>query len=144
MAQDTSQKLVETLFTFKRFVFSQIQKTKLLSPEKIIQFETLSFIKKQPQTKMKDLAKFFCITPPSVTSLIDKLEKQRLIIRNHDKKDRRNISLELTTAGETFLKTSQQLMHTEMLHLFKALTEKDKKNLINIYQKIYNQQEKNN
>lgn len=143
MTMTNTKELAETIFTLKRLMFAQLQKSADFSTETIIQFEALSFIYDQKEPKMKDLARFFGITPPSITCMIDKLEKHKLLARKHDQKDRRKVYLELTSTGKKFLKTNRQQLETKMIDFLKPLNEKDKKDLIHIYKKLFNYYEIN-
>jgi len=143
MPTQSTEQLIETIFNLKRLIFSQLQKTTQISAEKMIQFEALSFIHSKEKTQMKDLARLFGITPPSITCFINKLEDQNLLSRKHEKQDRRNVYLELTKSGKKFLKTIQKKMENKMIGFLSPLNEKDKKDLINIYQKLFNYYETN-
>lgn len=135
-AKDT-EKLIETIFNLKRLIFSHLQRATQISAEKMIQFEALSFINSQEKTQMKDLARLFGITPPSITCFINKLEDQNLLSRKHEKLDRRNVYLELTKTGNKFLTATQKNIKSKMAEFLSPLNEKDKKDLINIYQKLF-------
>jgi len=88
MPPTNTKELTETIFALKRLMFSQLQKKTKFSTENLIHFEALSFIGEQTTPKMKDLANLFGITPPSITCMIDKLEKQKLLLRQHERKYR--------------------------------------------------------
>jgi len=138
MIKDNNHKLTESIFALKRAMFTHLYQSKSFSPERLIQYETLSFIDEQKKTCMKDLARLFGITPPSVTCMIDKLETQKSLIREHDQQNRRNVYLRLTATGKNFLKKTRPQMAKLMIDFLKPLTDKDKEALITIYQKIFN------
>ncbi|KKR08507.1 MAG: Transcriptional regulator, MarR family [Parcubacteria group bacterium GW2011_GWC2_39_14] len=142
MSTQNTEQLIETIFNLKRLIFSQLQKTTQISAEKMIQFEALSFINSQEKTRMKDLARLFGITPPSITCFINKLEDKKLLSRKHEKQDRRNVYLELTKTGKKFLETTQKNIKSKMINFLSPLNEKDKKDLINIYQKLFKHYER--
>ncbi|MBT5338716.1 MarR family transcriptional regulator [Candidatus Falkowbacteria bacterium] len=138
MPKTLNSQLVSMLFATKRALMNSMCKEKNFSPVDYIQAETLSFILKNPKTLSKDVAEFLAITSPSATTLIDKLEKQGLVKRTHSKSDRRKINLQVTPDGETFIKQTVIKMKKIAQEMFKVLDEQDKKNLVNIYQKILN------
>ncbi len=137
MPTKEAKELVQTIFTLKRFLFAYLQNKTKNSPERMIQFEALSYIHNQKRPKMKDLAQFFGITPPSITCMIDKLEHRHLLMRSHDKEDRRNIYLKLTREGIKFLQVNQKQLESTIIDFLSPLNENDKKDLINIYKKLF-------
>lgn len=50
-----------------------------------------------------DLSKFHGVKPATVTRLLDGLERDGFIERNHDLQDRRKINVRLTKKGEVFM-----------------------------------------
>jgi len=108
-----------------------------MTAEKMLQYETLAFIDVQTKPRMKDLARFFGITPPSITCMVKKMEQQKLLIRNHDNKDRRTVFLQITTKGKNILNETGRKLEKEMIRFMRPLNEKDKTELIKIYTKIF-------
>ena len=133
-----TRKLISTIFSLKRLIFDQLKKTKLFDPKMHIQAETLFFIASKQKSQMKEIAEHLYITPPSATSMINKLEKNNLIRRTKDSKDRRSVYIELTSTGKKFIKKLNKEIESHMTMMLSPLNEEDKKNLINIYSKLFN------
>lgn len=111
---------VELLLEFRK---KMNEKTKRLTFGKdltLSQLETLIFINTDNKRTMESISKHLNITPPSTTSLIDKLYKQKLIARKPDKDDRRLTYIELTP------KTKKELskMKSEKEKIFNSLLSK--------------------
>jgi DNA-binding MarR family transcriptional regulator len=64
------------------------------------QLFVLGFLKKQGSCKITKIAEIMDVKPSAVTLLIDRLEQNELVLREHDKKDRRVVNISLTKLGE--------------------------------------------
>ena len=73
----------------------------------IPQFRTLAFIQRNPDSSLSSLAEHLGLTLPSVSKLVDGLVKQKLILRQESKTDRRRLTLELTSTGLSIVKTAR-------------------------------------
>jgi len=134
------EELIPLILGAVRALHSHLKKNHGLDFSRIspLKIQTLGFIKKQKNPLMKDVADFLAITPPSATSLIESLAKDKLIIRHFDHKDRRVVHLRITDKGSRILSKGFKEMICHMKEVFTCLTEKEKKQLIGIYRKIYN------
>lgn len=138
MITSNTRKLISTIFSLKRLIFNQLKKTKLFDPKLHLQAETLFFIANKQRSQMKDIAEHLYITPPSATSMINKLEKSNLIKRTTDPKDRRSVYIELTSTGKKFIKKFNKEIESHLTKILSPLNEEDKKTLINIHSKLFN------
>ena len=73
----------------------------------IPQFRTLAFIQRNPDSSLSSLAEHLGLTLPSVSKLVDGLVKQKLIVRQESKADRRRLTLGLTSTGLSIVKTAR-------------------------------------
>lgn len=64
------------------------------------QLFVLSFLKKNGTCKISQLVELMEVKPSAVTFMIDRLEQNGLVIRQHDTKDRRVVNIILTDLGE--------------------------------------------
>ena len=135
MNQSNTKEMVSLIFSVKRIIFDQLKKTNLFDPKLHIQLITLFYIAEHKDCKMKDIATFLCITPPSATSMINNLENKGFIKRTNNRIDRRTITLSLTTKGITHIKKSYGLIENKMTEIFSPLNTEDQQALINIYNK---------
>ena len=80
-------------------------KTKLT----ILEIHTIEALGRRPSIKMRDLAEIMEISTPSVTAVVDKLEKKGFAHRQTTPSDRRVFLIELTPKGlELFIKHTNQ------------------------------------
>ena len=71
--------------------------------------EIIRFLESEDQKKMKELGEKFEIKLSTLTSIIDKLEKSKLVKRKNSKKDRRVIFIQTTANAKKLL---HELEHT--------------------------------
>lgn len=91
---DTS--LSNLMFGLRRLINKSEKENKLKHELTVSQFETLWFIGPTGRRTMESIADHLNIKPPSVTALVDKLEKSGLVTREKDPADRRLIQVVLT------------------------------------------------
>jgi DNA-binding MarR family transcriptional regulator len=65
-----------------------------------IEMEIIQYVVKDGKKKMKELGDYFDIKLSTLTSIIDKIEKQKLVKRVNSKDDRRVVYLEVSKKGE--------------------------------------------
>jgi DNA-binding MarR family transcriptional regulator len=65
-----------------------------------------------------DLGKCLDLQKGSLTTLVDSLEKLRLLRREPDRQDRRKVWLYLTAAGNDYLRSKLQLYHQQFSQKF--------------------------
>lgn len=68
------------------------------------QLFVLGFLKKQGSCKVTQLAEMMDVKPSAVTLLVDRLEQNGFVLREHDKKDRRVVNISITEHGDEKLK----------------------------------------
>lgn len=120
MLKTQDKTTVELLLDFRRKINEKSKGLTFGKDLTLSQLDTLIFIGTENKKTMESISKHLNITPPSTTTLINKLEKQRLIIRKADKDDRRLTYIELTP------KTKKQLsdMKTKKEKIFNSLLSK--------------------
>jgi len=128
--------LNELLLGFRRKLIEKRSKKPLEHDLTFSQFETLWFIGLNGKKNMETIADFLKIKPPSATSMINKLEKKRLIKRIRDPKDRRVTYISLTTNTKKHLKTICKQKEIMLDQLVSKLSKKDKTDLHRIIKKI--------
>ncbi len=130
---DRLEQIISLIFTTRRLLHEQkTLKGKNCSALHLI---TLSLVKaKKPL--MKELADQLGITPPSATSIINKLTQDELVYRQAEKTDRRIVRILISKKGEHFLQTHKNLMAEKMRANLKRLSIAEQKQLEKILQKI--------
>ena len=74
---------------------------------------------------MSEIGKKLCIPKPNVTTIIDKLISDELVIRLPDNDDRRIINIQLTEKGAILLKEIENTIENRLMEKFSTLTESD-------------------
>lgn len=129
-------KITSLIFLIGRNMRQRNAKNCSLGHLSFIQIEALKFISEQKNPLMKDVASHLFIAAPSLTPIIDELEKKNLIKRSSSKNDRRAVLIFLTKIGEDVINKISRIKTENMRHIFNKLTEKEQKILINILEKI--------
>jgi DNA-binding MarR family transcriptional regulator len=89
------------------------------------QFRALTFVRRNTERSLSDLAEHLGLTLPSASKLIDGLVKQGYIIRRESSVDRRRLTLALTAEGERLLCAAREGTQAHLTEILKPLPEKD-------------------
>lgn len=100
------------------------------------QFYVLSYILGKDEIKFKDLAKYVNIEGPTLTGILDRLERNGFIVRKDDPEDRRSIVISLTSkAKETTLKGMEFVKQLDE-QIKSSFTTKEFENCLKVINKI--------
>ena len=135
MSDRLTNDLVSLIFAAGQMMRERVRKGAKYGPFTFVRAETLRFIKSHRFASMRELSDFLHIAPPSTTSLIDHLVKSGLIKRTSDAKDRRLTKLQITEKGDKLLENNFKMISLHLKNKLSALTEKDKRNFIDILKK---------
>ena len=133
---ETNEKLLAAIFNIGRLIKEEIHKSNCLADFTHTEIEILKFLQGKKNTTMKEAADYLHIKPSSVTPVIEGLVKKGDIKRSQKKGDRRVIYIELTAKRSKSLQKTYKNMHKTVGKIFSKLSEKDKKELIKILEKI--------
>lgn len=86
-----------------------------------LEMEIIQLIMLQGKKKMKEIGEYFNVKLSTLTSIVDKIEQQRLVVRVNSKEDRRVVYLEVTPKGNklykdysNYIQVMSQLMQQSM------------------------------
>ena len=102
------------------------------------QWVTLAVLKSEKGITQQELANNGFKNKASITSLIDHMESNNLVIRTSDKNDRRVKRIYLTKEGEGLYDKLTDSAYKVIDHAVKDIDEKDLKNSLNILSQIIN------
>lgn len=102
----------------------------------IIQGQILSYLEKNPKTRMSDLASHISTSLSSATQIVERMVHAGFVTRAQDEKDRRVVLLTITDKGLHEFKELKHARHERMKKLFKNITSSEMKELIRIQEKI--------
>lgn len=94
--KDIAKEIAQTLPTFLRHMFPYVFEPISLPPSQVI---ALVSIQERKQCSLTDLCKEMHVTAPTVTGIVDRLERDGYVKRVHDTSDRRVIHVILTQKG---------------------------------------------
>jgi DNA-binding MarR family transcriptional regulator len=86
------------------------------------QFRTLTFVNRNPETSLSELADHLGLTLPSVSKLVDGLVNKKLITRRESTTDRRRLTLSLTKPGEDILRVARQATQDHLKNVLCTLS----------------------
>ena len=98
-------------------------------------FTIMTLYEKSP-CQLNELRKKLGITAPTVTGIVDRLEKLGYVKRIHDKNDRRVINVDLTSKGRKIAKKLKTTIKKKWVSLLAKLVKKDQENYVRILRKI--------
>jgi DNA-binding MarR family transcriptional regulator len=104
------------------------------------QFVTLEFVSKNPEIQQKDIAHHVGTSPPMMVSILDNLDKRKLVRRERSQDDRRRQYVRLTEHGAALLEEIKQKAF-EVEELFAAetgLTCEEYQTLLKLLKKVAN------
>lgn len=100
------------------------------------QFHVLEVLQKTGPIPLKRISEELLVTGANITCVVDNLEKEDLVRRVPSKKDRRIINAELTDKGQEKIAKLFPEYSAGLSESMKGLTEGEKRNLIDLLQKI--------
>lgn len=104
-------------------------------------YVTLSIIYEHPGITQAKLAEFNHKDKNVIVQTLDKLEKNQLVNRIRDKKDRRAYTLQITQKGEEIIQHSQKIVANGEKTLLQNLTKEEQQQFIMILDKLYGKPE---
>jgi DNA-binding MarR family transcriptional regulator len=87
----------------------------------LTQYRTLVVLASRGPQSLAELADAVDVTPPTATRMCDRLIKKGLIMRRHERGDRRLIRLTLAKDGRELVDAVTQRRRTEISHLMEAI-----------------------
>jgi len=95
----------------------------------IPQFRSLAFIQRNPDSSLSSLAEHLGLTLPSVSKLVDGLVKQKLVIRQESKADRRRLTLVLTQTGASIVDSARTGARANLAKKLECLSDDEMKTI---------------
>ena len=98
---------------------------------------TLMVIIENPGVNQKDISDILCIETPTVTRILDNLEKRGYILRVSHEYDRRSFKVKLTKKGEELKEEISYYGECFMSWVKRDLSEEEKVIIKNLLNKLY-------
>lgn len=92
----------------------------------ISQYRLLETVVGSEAPRIREIATYIDVAPPTVTRMLSGLERDGLIERRAHAEDRRAVSIELTGAGREAWRTARRRLEAKRHRLYDALPEDDR------------------
>jgi DNA-binding MarR family transcriptional regulator len=130
---DTVSEIINNLRRVFQVVNEQSKKaeheTGLTGP----QLWTIKTVAQKAPIMVSEIARCMYLHPATVVGILDRLEKQRLVVRKRSTEDRRVVKVELTEQGKTLVKRSPEIAQGLLVS---GLEELSTNKLLNIAQAL--------
>jgi len=100
-----------------------------LSPAQLF---VLMLINETGSSRVGIISRELCITAPTATGIVDRLERDGFVSRVHDQKDRRAVNIVLTKKGRSFLENMRAGKYERVKQVFKILSPEDREHYLRI------------
>ena len=100
------------------------------------QLAVLEYLFSHDQVKPSDLIDYLATTPAAVTTLLDRMEKNGLVVRKRDARDRRIVWIHLTEKGKEEGKRGMRIREQYMNQLLSRISAHNQRLLIYLLGKV--------
>ena len=100
------------------------------------EFKLLRILAEDGPTPMARLSDATILTQPAITSFVDKLENEGLVVRDRDQKDRRVIRISITAKGRALFRRALKIHSRFVTELLSALDQGELSRLASIMKKL--------
>jgi len=138
---ETTRKLVKSLKEMTQLIRKRkpsMQFDDTVKQLSLAQAEVLIYLCKHEKVKMSDIAKDANVKLPTMTEIVDNLVKKGILKRERDEIDRRNVWISVSDNIKNKTKKIIQSHDRYIEKILSALTMEEKKQAINIINKILN------
>lgn len=101
-----------------------------------LEMEILQFVALNGQKKMKDIGEAFNIKLSTLTSIVDKIERQKFVKRINSKQDRRAVYLDLTPKGKRLYEKYSHYIHVMALLMKRTISKENFASFVEELQRI--------
>ncbi len=136
IASNSTNEVLTTLRQIIRAIDLQskklVKKYGLTLPQLIL----LKEIKENPEQPISKISKQVSLSQATVTSILDRLEKQGFAVRERGKEDKRKVYTYITEKAETILSIKPQLLQESFSREFEKLEEWEKNMILSALQRL--------
>lgn len=104
----------------------------------------LSLIKANEGIPQKDLAKINCVTPATITGMLNKLEANHFVYRRPDKSDKRIMRVYLTEEGRNLADKGELFMTSMIEQIFGRFSDDELQSFLSLTRKLKENLNNNN
>ncbi len=136
------QELTGLIMALKK-ILPQGEKHLAPDPFTCLRVHVLEYILEHDLSEMKELSHFLSITPPSATSLVNRLVRAGSLVRVQSPVDRRKVLLRITPKGKDMLTKGKEHIEDHMGKMFSILNNKELDQFITLLKKLVQSHAKN-
>lgn len=126
-----SRHLIDLLTTLLSSTFRQILWKQALELDLTYsQAQVLFHLARNPRSLVTDVARTFRITLPAVTQVVDRLVSKKFVERTENARDRRQVLLALTKAGQALVRDLQAAQISGLSEVLQRLQPAERKEVI--------------
>ena len=100
------------------------------------EFDYLETLYELKSTRLSDFAEIMCVSKPTASNMINRLERKGLVTRSACPKDGRAVNLSLSQKGQNFLGRDRKLFGTFIAEVFNCLSTEDQQVLEQLLAKM--------
>jgi len=108
------------------------------------QFLILEFLHRESVSTMSQIAHFMDVSTAAITGFIDRLVRDRYVVRTYEPQDRRIILAKLTSRGNELVRKINQQRRQMVISTFGKISETDRKEYLRILTQIKDKLTKEN
>lgn len=131
--QDPVFRLIRAFFPVRRMYIENFQK-KQLNPSEMSALNLLE--EAGGSMRVSELAAALHVTPPTVTQLITRLERNEMTTRINDLDDRRVVQVRLLEKGRNYIRNANAHIIRDFSGLYDALGEEDARKLTELLERV--------
>jgi MarR family 2-MHQ and catechol resistance regulon transcriptional repressor len=132
--QEIANEIKDIQRFFSKLVSESITKQNNITEQ---QMTVLKILARKP-LQMSELGHELLVSSPTITSLIDRMEKKG-IVKREDCKDRRKIEIQLTLEGKKLYETAMEQYRDLLQKSFSVLTPEEAAELLRLLRKLKNE-----
>lgn len=102
----------------------------------------ISLLAKHPNLAQREIAYLAHVKPGSLTEVLDRLEREELIIRQRDEHDRRILRVSLTATGQQAAQEIEEQRHRLEKNILSGITHEERQQFLGVVKKMRNQLKK--
>ena len=134
--KNQQQKLIYTITDTQKLLSKIMLRTAAKENMTTQQMSVLRILSRKGSVQMNWLCQELSVTPPNITSLIDRLENKGLVKRTEDRNDRRKTEIQLTQKGKKLYETVTGRYTEYIQESFSSLTPEEQKKLSQLLGKL--------
>jgi DNA-binding MarR family transcriptional regulator len=102
----------------------------------LTQYRTLVVLASRGPQRLAALAEAVDVTPPTATRMCDRLVRRGLVVRRHERDDRRTIRLTLSASGRDLVRAVTERRRAEIARLLQAIPRSQQSALVDSLQRL--------